>query len=790
MSSTTQTNVGAGERTGILGNFKTLSALMPISRMQDEAWEETCDLTERHDVPHEKWVPIDLRDRKGRYYRTREGYRISGRLLVQDMLEGSPSSSVALVFGCYPLIALVLALGTTLGLFGSLFDGLINVLWVIIALTFTGFGPLGLYFIGLLIIVGMSTGLGAISSMFGLIPGIGPLLEEATQGGQANSIVAFIGSLIPGFLPLIPATIQSRSRARALAAQGSICNIESLGSYSFSHIAARQSQAEQAAKDSTKFITLGVATGACTYKWDDYAPDRGLPVGLSESDLSTHLIVFGRTGSGKTSRALKPLARQYAEGSENGLLVFDGKGALPMDLLDAGIPGFQVLAPSPDCLVSLTEGLDPATLAEALSSVADQGGGDESAFFINSGHKLLFSAATLLYAAVKAEKSQVAAGKATTRQYFWSLSQLAQLLNNLAANAEYADGMIKYIRGTDEKRGEFGALADSLAYWKSGGQYFGMDERTRSNVLATVNAWLAPIFTSDDLRPWADAESGVRVEDALYGARFGLNVPYTKFGRAGASVTALIKGRVFLGIRLRGNYGDHWPEKLPGQKPLMIMVDECQEIVSKETEGTLLPIARSLGARCVYATQSVDNVVDRLGEHAAYALLGNFVSFMTFEASLKTYEWVMTQLGHTQHLRFTTNGVGIDYKFTSDMATLSPMRDPKHPDRRLFRNLMRDLRAASVKSVGDAIFSRRMGRKRAFGGATSATDDQSVFLTATEVSPVTAAQYIVEPVASLGDLSTNLSTPGTAFLQVQRAGVKRRDFVSAYRVDQWKELGL
>lgn len=770
--------------------FKTLSALMPIKAMQDSAWDETRNVTERHDVPSGSSVPADLRDKFGRFFRTREGYRIAGRLLIHDMLDGSPSSAVPLIYGCYPLLAFVLTLGTTVGILGSAVVTILNLVWVFTVLSFTGIGFLGLNLLGLLVIVGMATGLGAFASIFSFIPVVGPQIVALTSGHEGGSLLAFIGSLIPGLLPLLPARSQARDRARSLAAQGSLCNIESMGTHSDTHVESRRIQTETAAKDTSPFFRLGEATGFCTSQWDGYAPDARLPVGLTDNDLSTHLICFGKTGSGKTSRVLKVLAEEYARSEVGGMLVLDGKGSLPGELAKADLPGYKVVEPGQQFIISLTEGLDAATIADTIAALSAGSDDGDSAFFTNSGHTLLFASCTILHAMVEAGRKAVAAGSDTERTWFWTLSNIHVLANQLASDSAYAESICAHVKNKCPEANTPGSLKDAVAYWNpAAGQFHSMDEKTRSNILSTVNAWLAPLFTHDSLRVWADAETGLRIEECLEGGRIGINVPVHQYKKAGLLVVALVKGRVFNGIRKRGSYGDEWQQLMPDQKPLLCLVDECQEVISKEAEGTLLPVARSLGARCVYSSQSVDSFVAKLGETAAIAMLDNFVSFMTFNASPLTIKWVVSQVGYSQQLVYKTKGMGIDYDFTASLASSSPLRDPAHPDKKIFRNLLRDMKAGSVKTVSDKVFGKAGGGiKKAFGGRTSASDNDISFNTATEINPVVGGEFVLGPVVDEKSLGAQLATPGYAFLQVNRGGVRRRDVVIARRADEWKEI--
>ncbi len=79
------------------------------------------------------------------------------------------------------------------------------------------------------------------------------------------------------------------------------------------HIAARAAQADHARKDTTPFLRLGTARGVFTGKPDPYAPDEGLPFGLSVGDLASHLIVFGSTCTGMTSN-LRPHPSKHRGG--------------------------------------------------------------------------------------------------------------------------------------------------------------------------------------------------------------------------------------------------------------------------------------------------------------------------------------------------------------------------------------------------------------------------------------------------------------------------------------------
>jgi hypothetical protein len=75
------------------------------------------------------------------------------------------------------------------------------------------------------------------------------------------------------------------------------------------HSSAREQQCQKALKDKSPFVNMGTSMGVLTNQMDGYAPDAGLPFGLTLDDLSTHMLILGPTGSGKTSGTLRPLIK-------------------------------------------------------------------------------------------------------------------------------------------------------------------------------------------------------------------------------------------------------------------------------------------------------------------------------------------------------------------------------------------------------------------------------------------------------------------------------------------------
>lgn len=157
------------------------------------------------------------------------------------------------------------------------------------------------------------------------------------------------------------------TRTKSLARQGILYNLAQMDPTTHTH-SAKEAQARAAANDSTPFILMGTSMGHLAKLDYSFAPDAGLPFGLSVLDLAAHFHVFGETGMGKTMNFMRPFAVQLRRFGFGGY--FDcGKGALVNDirkLMDIIIePGVQF---------ALLEGMNAQEVSLGLNNVASAEG--------------------------------------------------------------------------------------------------------------------------------------------------------------------------------------------------------------------------------------------------------------------------------------------------------------------------------------------------------------------------------------------------------------------------------
>ena len=461
-------------------------------------------------------------------------------------------------------------------------------------------------------------------------------LYSPSLGALISMPVAVAAAVWSGLRLFVLPTVTSQ---RAIEAQEALRRsptaklVDQVGPSAFRQIEeAKVEQVAEAMRDSTPLITLGTSIGLLSDRRDPLAPSHdGLPFGLSVSDLSTHLLALGATGSGKTAAVLRPVIGRWAEVKAGGILVLDGKGVLPAEVAD--LPGFRVVTPGAVAYAPI-ENLGPDEVADSLLEMF---GSDEAAdpFWQQAACEYIRSAAKTLALLVNREieledealDKHIAAG-GTESDFEWPVPQWKWTLASLyeiALVPSVLDDVKKTIEGdTDERKKAFADMRGDYrrAYIDFSQTFPSLPEATRNSILQNANVWLGTLVNSSALAKWADCDTGVAIEDVLYGEKIGLLLPEFKFGRAGAVISNLAKRRFYEAVKLRG---EAWKNG-DGTRALLV-VDECQALMT-DGEAEILPIARSLGLSALFATQNVDGLQIALKDKPALLeqILGQFRS--------------------------------------------------------------------------------------------------------------------------------------------------------------------
>lgn len=514
---------------------------------------------------------------------------------------------------------------------------------------------------------------------------------------------------------------------------------------------AREKQLAAALADKTPFILVGKSTGLFAERRDSFAPSEAdMPVGMTVNDLSTHLLALGDTGTGKTSGVLRPVIKAWADANGGGLVVLDGKGVLPAELV--GLQDFKIISPKHDAFNPI-ENLTPDEVADGMATMfAAPNSGDP--YFDLASTKLIRAAANVLRLAAS-----------VSHEMRFNLRDLYRLT---MTEAGLNDARRILIDGAGDSLDKMPPVAKRAWEYLSV-EFQALPERTRGSILGNASVWLSTFVDNELLSEWADADSGVQIESALGGARIGVLLPEAEYGKAGAAVANFCKQRLYRALKMRG---DAW--KPGNDKRVMLVVDECQSLLSAD-DTAMLPIARSLGLHAVFSTQNIDGIIASLGGstkiHEAEQLLGQFKSVISLSVSTKaTKAFVSDRMGAAPRARHSNVTAS-----TLDAAGTA-------------HNLKRQAGGHDHNStVGSAcLYSGEVAMMRKISGvggqfaAMKAAATEAIglahLLEATKTPPATLTVGISKLVDE-DEVSVLTAEPDTALVSLMRGRVPRRDLV-------------
>ena len=462
------------------------------------------------------------------------------------------------------------------------------------------------------------SGPGMLEMLTAMIPGLELL-------GAVGSLVILLILLAKVVFDKRPLRLRAMELDAAAAVEGTAFVAAGGQSWGVIAEAARQRQAREAAGDTSPMVDLGETTGVFAGRGDFFGPSAGLRFCLSLRDLQMHMLVLGGTGSGKTSGALRPLARQLSAYDRVGLVIMDGKGSLPGEL--ARLPGMRVVDPAQaGTEISLVSGLEPAVMVDTLREILAPAKGGEDQFWVNSAASVLRRSAII---------AQAAGGA------WWSLFHSVQLIIRKEERERVIDALLPRTENDP-------LLREACSYFR-GEWDKQMDERTRNNVLAVIQSWLSTITATPELLRWARTPAGTDTVDVmapLTGGRIGFLIPEHRYGTAGAVVTALIKARLYNGLKSRADRDWTGTE----ETPVVFIIDEAQEVATSD-DAQMLAIGRSLGLAMIAATQGLEGVKVKLGDATSDKWLAIFGSVIALGGrSLLTDTFVAQRAGESWQL--------------------------------------------------------------------------------------------------------------------------------------------
>lgn len=822
--------------------MKTLATILPINTMIQHCKQFSSYLWGRWDVLHGDQTTRDLDDRRAILPITEDRRSKISQILPNEMMDmGAYNPSLVVMVSLLPLLAVLTSFGWTMdnrwlklsAFIGAGFPSFVLVILTAIVMrscrerVLNIASAIGIGYVlpltGLLMSkmgVGLDAGamqrfstalmvLGGLLAVLGIVSFISARAREplglafrfviyAVGGivvsGAIHPVLIFPTCLVLGSFASIQMVKRwDKERAAKMIAGSNRFGGESNGLLLTSHIPARHDQARRCKADTTPLFFIGRSQAELYERGDVFAADRDLPILASVDDLSQHLVIFGKTGKGKTVFILNRLQTQCIAMRKGGMIYIDPKsdGALKFKHL----PNYTVIRPTVrDRLsgavidqgvnINLIEGIEVGKVTETLASVAgcvnntDKGGNGNAQYFIDGAKIVGYHAEVLLFWSIETYKYQNSLNNETGKKIPWArnMAGLRKMYNYIAQYDHKNRAMsmitpiVDYIYDHGPAAGRNETLNATIEWVRNELPKLVVSEETWSSIISTGQQFFSHIMNDADLISWANcAESEVDIGQAFYGQCFGIHLPI-RHGTAGEMAMALIRYRLNQIVRSRS---DDWREKDPLATPVWLIIDEAQEVINAQ-DAKILSMGRSVGLYMWLATQSEAALRAKLNEVMTESVLNNLLSFVALDIDHQTFEVIQEKIGKCRRKKKSGFTPAIDFEQNAHLIANSPVFDRTHPGAGRYWDHLGALGAGLP--VPDRYTMRNPMTGRSYGASYEESmdffSDQNLFPEMI-VGEGGEEQFILED----ADFNVLKSGQGSALVSINRGGEARRDMV-------------
>jgi hypothetical protein len=429
--------------------------------------------------------------------------------------------------------------------------------------------------------------------------------------------------------------------------------------------------------DTSAMIEIGKTTGVFAHRLSLNGPEADVTLKYSLLDASTHTLIYGGTGTGKTRGVLLPMVRQLielrgfeiAKGRPNRIsfYVTDKKGTLACDVEKIAVAAGQedslrVVGTGPeDFGVDLLDTLNPRVLADVLTAGITQVYGTPSSggadFWTRSASDAIRAFSILAWAFEHTQAGMEYADATDERPY--SFSTIFQLAMSSANMAE--DDTALVWQAITAVLDQFGwshtsdpclnhdvhevEVLDAITFIRGG--WTAMANETRTSVLAHINIALGGLVNTISLREAFggafrkryETNKMIGIEDAW---QHIMVVKIGDHGDAGRLVNIILKSLLFIEaqrreIRYNEIVSEYAKEDIIITEPLnminnlFFVADEYQALAtsgSSNSDVDFWNIARSTGVSGVVCSQSHQALEQSLGSVQAKNFINQFRSLI------------------------------------------------------------------------------------------------------------------------------------------------------------------
>lgn len=696
-------------------------AFIGFEKIGDDIRKEAASLFVRADVPRSDIVPEDLRDKSPNFINTANGYRQSGRMLAQDIKQGSSSPAMAIL-----LTVIIFAMYFLSSMSQVFFDKSVGQIMA--------FGGAALILYGLLsVVVTLNLRLSLLYVAVGVLFALsGAISIYASVLGISAGLVSYILFAIPAGLPKLIHNWQRNQRAMALAKQ----SINKTGEDNYERLTestkSRMTQFKTAYLDQKKghtFMPLGTYKGVMSKSLSPFVPDAGQIAGYSTKDAEAPTLSLGSPGTGKTTQA-RVVIDHYSKIPSMGMLIQDGKGVLAHEAkarLDYVIDHTTVYNPM--------EGLLPHEVAGRIAA-KHKTTGDKNPFFTNNQQLSLRHGCEFL--------TFIEEQKLKEWNYnIAGLMEIVKIFEDKKSTITFCVSLREEVEKANKR-----ALTQALEWAES---LENLAEETRGSIFSGTRVWLEEFFADPDLSAWCYCVKSEVSIDEVFTARKRLGVAIgSNYGETGVANLLLMTAQFWKKLKAtkhgKGTYNR-----------FLWIIDEAPSVLKFSNDGfghqTIVEQGRSLGANFFIMMQNIQQVGAMARNQAeADGFISLFRNYICFNPNDDhTFKHIQAIMGEAPVNHVTSgNSASINFLATARSAARSAVFDEEHPDYDVMRNNM-FLLNTNIKS----------GKER---------DDEPLIVN----NPI--SEQSMKPVLTKADWYHNLNMQNVALGIFIRGDVKRFDF--------------
>ncbi len=330
---------------------------------------------------------------------------------------------------------------------------------------------------------------------------------------------------------------------------------------------------------------------------------------FSVEDLCRHTMIFGSSGSGKTTRAYNSLLQSMLGDLDAGAFIVAAKteavaeacelarraGRSPVVVTPGSDVGLELLSGSPD--------VDSMYFRDTYGSV-----GEEAKQWVDAGVARMKNVLRMLAAA---------------GEQYYTFEHLTYYCFDEKFAAMVRIQAMERLRMLSSDDDEAWTIREAISYEDT--RFLQMTPETRRTVLFTISQLLEPLRDAAIAKTFASKRNLVSIDGVFDGAVIVLHVPRTRYERAAQAIYTLAKRRFFTALENR-----RADASLDQTRPVVFGVDEYQLCIS-QSDVSSLGVIRSAGCMVLATTQGVSSLYSALAPVHVDAALQNFTQKIFFK---------------------------------------------------------------------------------------------------------------------------------------------------------------